>query len=127
MPRRRQQQRSSLAGLARWLVLGLLAAGLGSAIVCIRNQQVAKGDCKKELEREIRQLEKDIEVLDTRLAQVMDRENLVLRLHMQQSDLVSIDGHERIIDRVYVGGAPESFSVDNTLDHVRETPYTPRH
>ena len=125
--RRSQYQRSSLAGFGRWLMLGLLAAGLGSAIVCIRNQHVAKGDCMRGLEREIRQLEKDLEVLDTKLAQVKNRENLVLRLHMHQSDLVSIDNHQRIIDRVYIGRDPERLAAGVSFDQLRETPYTPRH
>ncbi len=97
--RKRYTRSLPLSGLIRIGMFGVLATGLGCGFVHVKNQHVAKGDQKRELERGIVKLEKEIDTIKLRIAEVTDRDAIRIRLHVMGSDLVQIDGHRRVIDR----------------------------
>ncbi len=97
------------------LVFGIIGTALGCGFVHLRTSRVTNGDQKRMLEREIVSLQKEIDTLELHVAQATDREALLMRLHMEGSELVQIENQFQTLsgvafERVAMrGDAPESF------------------
>ena len=94
MKRNRSKYNRSLniRGILRLAFVAVLVAGFGCGFVHVRNQHVAKGGEKGALEREIEELKKEIDLINSRVAAAMEPEAMKVRLRIEASDLIQI-GH----------------------------------
>jgi len=73
--------------LALVIVLGILFA----SFVTIKNKQASKGDAKRKLEFELKELDQEIELLADRLASLKTRSALEKRMGFRLRQLISIE------------------------------------
>ncbi len=95
MRRKRNRYKNSLnlSALVRWVSLVALLGIMATSYVYIKNQHVSKSDRKKNFEEEIKQLEREIETIELKLASRMDRPNIHRALQFAGSELSKIDPH----------------------------------
>lgn len=99
------------------LVIVCVVGGvLGCGFVHVRTRGVTNGDLKRGLEREIVSLEKEIDTLELRVAQATDRETLMMRLHMEGSELVQIENQYRTLRGVPVARVAMRVDTQHSLD-----------
>jgi hypothetical protein len=113
--RKRYTRNLELRTILLVLVFGIIGTSLGCGFVHLRTSRVTNGDQKRALEREILSLGKEIDTLALHVAQATDREALLMRLHMEGSELVQIENQYRTLrgvafERVAMrGDVPESL------------------
>lgn len=95
--RKRYTRNPGLRSILLVLVFGCVATSLGCGFVHMRTRRVTNGDQKRALEREIVSLEKEVDTLELRVAKATDREALMMRMHMEGSDLVQIENQYRTL------------------------------
>lgn len=89
--RNRYRNRVRSLTICRLVVGGLLLLGMGAGFVLVRNQHILRGNEIRELEENIVELDREIEMWELRIAAVRDRQELSRRLRWVQSDLDGID------------------------------------
>jgi len=94
MKRNRSQytQTLNLSGILRMVIGAVIVAGLACGFVHVRTQHVTRGGEKGALEKEIESLTKEIDLIASRVAEVMEPEAMKRRLFLEGSELVEI-GH----------------------------------
>lgn len=86
--------------MVRWVFLLAVFGALGVSFVYIRNRHVAKGDEIRAHEYVIRDMDREIEMLELRIAALMDRNELARQLYRQDSDLREIESSQVIALRL---------------------------
>ena len=89
--RNRYKNRIRSIVICRLVFGALLLLGVGAGFVLMRNEHVMNGHELRELEQEIVELDREIELWELRIAAVRDRQELARRLRWVQSDLIEID------------------------------------
>lgn len=89
--RNRYRNRVQPVLICRLVMGGLLLLAVGAGFVLVRNQHVMEGNELRELEDQIVELDREIELWEVRIAAVRDRQELSRRLRWAQSDLEQID------------------------------------
>ncbi len=93
------QNSLQLASIVRWVFLLAVFGALGASFVYVRNRHVAKGDEIREHEHVIRDMDREIEMLELRIAGLMDRNELARQLYHHDSDLQEIDTNQVVTMR----------------------------
>ena len=94
--RKRYQRRLDVLSLVALLVFGAVVAGVACGFVGIKNGHVDHSDLRRNLEDEIRVLEKEVETVELRIARGWDRRSLDSALARLGSDLVPIESSEQL-------------------------------
>lgn len=100
MQNNQYQNSLQLASMVRWVFLLAVFGALGASFVYIRNLHVAKGDEIRAHEYVIRDMDREIEMLELRIAGLMDRNELARRLYHHDSDLREIESTQVIALRL---------------------------
>ena len=82
--------------MLRWVFLLAVFGALGASFVYIRNRHVAKGDEIRAHEYAIRDMDREIEMLELRIAALLDRNELARQLYRQDSNLREIESTQVI-------------------------------
>ncbi|MEM9283804.1 MAG: hypothetical protein AAGA96_18435 [Verrucomicrobiota bacterium] len=98
--------------LCRMMVAVLLLLAAGTGFVLVRNEHVLRGYEIRELEDEVVELDREIEMWELRIAGVKGRQELARRLRWVQSDLEEIE-MGRVIE---VEAAEDAEGVVASLD-----------
>lgn len=98
------QNSLQIASMVRWVFLLAVFGALGASFVYIRNRHVAKGDEIRGYEYVIRNVDREIEMLELRIAGLMDRDELARQLYRYDSDLREIETAKVIT--MQLGAAP---------------------
>lgn len=93
------QNSLQIASIVRWVFLLAVFGALGASFVYVRNRHVAKGDEIREHEHVIRDMDREIEMLELRIAALMDRNELARQLYHHDSDLREIETSQVITMR----------------------------
>ena len=80
-----------IASMVRWVFLLAVFGALGASFVYIRNRHVAKGDEIRAHEYAILDMDREIELLELRIASLMDRNELARQLYRHDSQLQEIE------------------------------------
>ena len=91
MQNNQYQNSLQFASMVRWVFLLAVFGALGASFVYIRNRHVAKGDEIRAHEYVIRDMDREIEMLELRIAGLMDRNELARQLYRHDSDLREIE------------------------------------
>ena len=91
MQNNQYQNSLQFASMVRWVFLLAVFGALGASFVYVRNRHVAKGDEIRAHEYVIRDMDRDIELLELRIASLMDRNELARQLYRHDSDLREIE------------------------------------
>ena len=93
MKRKKNAYRNSLktGSLVFWVLLASMVGVVGASYVHVKNRHVAKGDEIREFEREIQELDQEVEMIELRIAGLLDRSELSRRLSQADSALKKID------------------------------------
>ncbi len=86
--------------MVRWVFLLIVFGALGASFVYIRNRHVAKGDEIRAHEYVIHDMDQEIEMLELRIAALMDRNELARQLYHHDSELREIESTQVITMRV---------------------------
>jgi hypothetical protein len=89
--RNRYKNRIGRMMIARLILGGGLLLATGAGFVFTKNDHVLRANRVGEVEREIKEIEQEIELWELRIASVRDRQELSRRLRWAQSDLSDID------------------------------------
>lgn len=99
MQNNQYQNSLHFASMVRWVFLLAVFGALGASFVYIRNRHVAKGDEIRGHEYVIHDMDREIEMLELRIAALMDRNELARQLYLQDSDLREIESTQVITMR----------------------------
>ena len=99
MQNNQYQNSLQFASMVRWVFLLAVFGALGASFVYVRNRHVAKGDEIRAHEYVIRDMDREIELLELRLASLMDRNELARQLYRHDSILREIDTSQVITMR----------------------------
>ncbi len=86
--------------MVRWVFLLAVFGALGASFVYIRNRHVAKGDEIQNYENVIRNKDREIELLELRIAALMDRNELARELYRHDSELREIESNQVVALRL---------------------------
>lgn len=100
MQNNQYQNSLQIASMVRWVFLLAVFGALGASFVYIRNRHVAKGDEIRAHEYAVRDMDREIEMLELRIAALMDRNALARQLYEHDSDLQEIDSTQVIALRL---------------------------
>lgn len=89
--RNRYKNRVGRLTILRLILGGGLLLATGAGFVFTKNDHILRGGRIVDVEREIREIEQEIELWELRIASVRDRQELSRRLRWAQSDLSDID------------------------------------
>ena len=121
MNKSRKIYRRSLqvSGIARLVVLGIIASVVAGTFVNVKNRQHTLANKKGEIESEITSINKQIETLDLRIAAMIDRDAIASRLRDSASSngLVKIERAEKVISG---GDQREQFASYRRPEDVRD-------
>lgn len=99
MQNNQYQNSLQFASMVRWVFLLAVFGSLAATFVYVRNRHVAKGDEIRAHEYVIRDMDREIEMLELRIAALMDRNELARQLYLQDSDLREIETTHLIVMR----------------------------
>lgn len=99
MQNNQYQNNLHFASMVRWVFLLTVFGALGASFVYIRNRHVAKGDEIRAHEYVIRDMDREIEMLELRIAALLDRNELARQLYRQDSELFEIESTQVITMR----------------------------
>ena len=85
------QQRMEMAGLVRWVLLAATVGTIGASFVLVRNRHVSDGDMILAYEEEVRGLDREIEMLELRVVEQMNRDEISGGLNRYGSNLKPVD------------------------------------
>ncbi len=94
MQNNQYQNSLQIASMVRWVFLLAVFGALGASFVYIRNRHVAKGDEIQNYENVIRNKDREIELLELRIAALMDRNELARELYRHDSELREIESNQ---------------------------------
>lgn len=120
LSRRRQANEIHITPLAKWLVLALLVGASGLMFVYIKNQQHALGEQTRQVERQIREMKAQNEVLLARISMLSSRTALQRKLEQGLLALTPIQDH--CIARLSPPTAAEDDGLLRTAANRRATP-----
>lgn len=80
-----------MAGLVRWVLLAATVGTIGASFVLVRNGHVSDGDIILGYEEEIRGLDREIEMLELRVVEQMNRDKIAGGLSRYGSNLKPVD------------------------------------
>tara|TARA_R110002096_G_scaffold346131_6_gene539575 strand:- start:160 stop:501 length:342 start_codon:yes stop_codon:yes gene_type:complete len=89
--RNRYRNRIRMVTLCRLVLAAALLLAAGAGFVLVRNEHVIRGYDIRDLEDEVVELEREIEMWELRIAGVKGRQELSRRLRWVQSDLQEIE------------------------------------
>ncbi len=78
---------TEIAGLVRWVLLAATVGAIGVSFVLVRNRHVSEGDAILAYEEEIRQLDREIEMLELQVDGLMNRDKIAGSLYRHGSGL----------------------------------------
>ena len=88
---KRNQHRMEMAGLVRWVLLAATVGTIGASFVLVRNRHVSEGDLILAYEGEIRNLDREIEMLELRVDAQMNRDEIAGNLVRHGSGLKPVN------------------------------------
>ncbi|MFK5921973.1 MAG: hypothetical protein QM496_07325 [Verrucomicrobiota bacterium] len=100
MQNNQYQNSLQIASMVRWVFLLAVFGALGASFVYIRNRHVAKGDEIQNYENVIRNKDREIELLELRIAALMDRNELARELYRHDSELREIESNQVVALRL---------------------------
>lgn len=98
--RNRYRNRLQTPGMSLMVFLFMVITLVAVCFVHIRNQHVKKGDDIRAVETEIAKMDKEIEMLELRIAGLMDRDDMERRLEWLGSDLSKVPRQDMVVLRL---------------------------